>query len=421
LVFIPWAEIENAAEALPPFASSAVDGARQFVCALGRNYEDFFVGPGAIDPLGALRRGVVDKICGGEPPPPPPGLPPYGGDTCSCVSYDVVHTISQGGLNPQPGLIARVTGPIFGLNKVDGPAGTKAQRLSFGQCANGQLVGVSTIDLISGPQNVEATITDIRPTSGSPPAVCTPPRLPDQEPPIPPPPEAQKQPIQITIAPNVNVTVPVVLVKPEISVRNDVDIEVNVGPININFGLGGVTVDLAPNLPPGPPDTPVPLPPPGGGTPRPPALPPFTPGAECPDPCVETDLTEINEKLDEIIELAEDIKECACEPEYDFSEQTIGNSDGGLLTLPQNTYAVRVVLQQIPNAAKIEFGRNTAPNVYYAGWYSFAVGNSLGDRRPLSYESNTFDKPETADKFSFTVRSGYTAQIVAKIKTKKET
>jgi len=195
------------------------------------------------------------------------------------------------------------------------------------------------------------------------------------------------------------VVVPVILVKPTFAPQFDIDVQVKVGPINITFQIDGINIDFSPD-----PDYPV-LPP---ATPLPP-LPPATPR---PNPFPRP--SPLPDRWDEVIDLLEDIKECSCEPAGSIQSQILSSGNGATVAIPSNARFIRVELTQIPDNAKVEFGNNNSPNVYYAGWYAFGfAGSDGGDRNPIHYQQQGFPVPKDAARFTYTVRVGFSATITA--------
>jgi hypothetical protein len=312
------------------------------------------------------------------------------------------------------------TGPAFGTTTQSAGPDTKIVRLTHGVCSNGQFTGTTQSGIFQGNKDWTATIENIRKTGeilGS----CAFPKLNPQPVIQPPPPEAQRQPVPVQISPTTNIIIPVTLVRPTVNIRPDIDIEVNVGPVNVKFDLGGVTIDLAPdinvNIPINPTINLPPLPP---STPRPPQLPPSGGGSVCPDPCPPIDFDPLFDRFDDVDGALKKIEDCACDPTYTFSEQIIYSGTGVAIALPAGTYRVRITLDQISSNAKVEFGEGTSPDVYYCGWYSFSYGAIASSRQPLSYIANEFPTPDGATGVSFTVRKGYSATITALIRTQQE-
>lgn len=417
MVFIPWGDLPQAVQNLPPFAAGAISAARSFTCGLARNYERYMVGPAPLDPLGALRRGMISSICPTPFPDSSPNLPPTGGDTCSCQSYitEIVITDSTGQSAPVVGSTS-FTGPLFGLDTVT-TGTTKTVSIVQGVCSQGQFTGTNKKQIFSGGLNNEVALRNIQ-KSGTILANCAFPK-PNPQPVIqPPPPEAQRQPLPIQISPTTNIIIPVTLITPITNIRPSLDIEVNVGPVNVKFDLGGVTIDLAPNLNINIPINPtINLPPLPPTIPRPPELPPSGGGAICPDPCPEINFAPVFDRFDDVDDALKRIEKCSCDSTYTFSEQVLYTGDGAAIPLPVGTYRVRITIQQVSQNAKVEYGNGTSPDVYYAGWYSFGYGSVPGSRYPVSYIANEFPTPDGATSISFTVRKGYIASVTALIRT----
>ena len=207
-----------------------------------------------------------------------------------------------------------------------------------------------------------------------------------------------------------------VSLKPQINVGVNVEfspsIEVNVNGVNISFDLGGVDINFGGGsgsgggggvLPPGSGDDP-------GNPPQPPK--PRTPGVggggECPDPCTPTDLSEV-------LELLEDIKECACPPETVLLTTSTSGPSGTLTTgdnLP--AFAASLAIDSPVNpATRVQFGGGAAPDVYFLGWCSWgSAANGQGERIPISFLRNRFEAPPNCDRFSYTLTNGNTGTAV---------
>jgi hypothetical protein len=191
------------------------------------------------------------------------------------------------------------------------------------------------------------------------------------------------------------------LIRPEFNVQ--------VGPFQVVFASDGVDVNLNPfpdvtiTLPPGldpRPTRPTPKPPSGGEEDG------GGGGEDCPDCFFEpTDLTEVLEKLDEIIE-------CACQEEDKFVTQSFGTAKGALVTVPTWIKSATLDVVNIGEGVRSQLGEGTAPDVFYLGWCAFGVGSRLGERMPLSFGSNVFlSKSEGFTSFSYSLNFDSVGQL----------
>lgn len=145
--------------------------------------------------------------------------------------------------------------------------------------------------------------------------------------------------------------------------------------------------------------------------------PPTRPPTTCECPC---DLDPVLDKLDEIKEELDDVKECACEPEYTNVIVGLGGGQSLVATLPVDTVSVTLTLSQIPETARTQSGV-AALDVIYAGWYAFSDGTGRGgERLPVHYANNTYFPPERATVFSYTLYEGFSATLSATKRVKQE-
>lgn len=400
MVEIPWQDVATGAlDSLPPIAKSAVAAARGFACGLYRDYEQYFGNVAPQGPLEGLKRGVWDKVCPEGLPPVPDSPPPWNGDTCGCVPYRVPLRSKIGNTPVFVGQFVEVLGPIYGITKTNNSNGTVQFTLRHGQCTNGVLTGVSNTALTSGIDTLTTVLGSPQRLSGDP-SVCPRPN-PNLPAPDPPPPERQAERTDVNISPNVTLNVPIVLVTPITNIDLSPNVEINVGPVNINFGLGGITVNLAPNFNPpaiAPPSTAPPLPP---GVPRPPALPP---AGDCPDPCEEVDYARIEKAI-------KDERPFYARPKLDFRFEVLGTGRSGVVAIPERCLYVEVNLDSPPSSVKSQAGL-LAPDVIYAGWCAQGF-NAPGVRQPVHYTRQVFPVEPKSNQFSWTLYQGASATIRA--------
>jgi hypothetical protein len=178
--------------------------------------------------------------------------------------------------------------------------------------------------------------------------------------------------------------------------------------LELKFDIDGVEINNYLNPSPNPNPTPTPTFPPN---PNP------TPPTQSPQPGTGTqeppDLSSINNRLDDIVDGLDELEECACPPDYVIEAESIGSGNSISGTLPVNTIAVQVVVTTRPENARRQSGAS-APEVFYAGWYSFGYGSvTAGDRLPVHYLSSVYFAPEFATTFSCTLYNGFIATFTA--------
>lgn len=397
-----WGDVAaGALDQAPTPVKESVAAARKFACGLYKAYEGYYGNTAPQGPLEGLKRGVWDKICDNGLPPVPSDPPPWDGNSCACVEYLVEGLqYETSGIGQRLPWNAIVTGPIFGIRVAGGFPGGATFFLRHGRCTNGVFSGVRERELggASGPERTYQ-ITSINRVAGQGDS-CPVPSPNPIPPPTPPSPSDQKGNTNITIAPGVTINAPITLVGPTTNVSLNPSVEVNVGPLNVNFGLGGINVDISPsfnptlivpvvNLPSLPGPRPLPLPPSGG---------------VCPDPCPDIDYARIEAAI-----RAE--RKFYAKPKTRREVAVLGSGVGGTVVLPAEAAWVRLVLTKEPLSVQEQFGAG-GPDVLFAGWHSFGVGTG-GERIPISYRQNTYLVPKGATQFSWTVYRGAIASVSA--------
>ena len=366
---------------------NAANAAANAVCDLYENYPRGVI-PSFGDPtgVGAFTDGLLNRLCAPRGKTPTPPALPFTGGQCVCIQYRVMGTINGFGIGSSNfDLFAQ--GPIGGIvNNKQGGSDNRYGFFSGAAACGGRVFN----GVIQSALDGTVVITSVTPfpvvpdTCGNPPV-----EYPDVV--IPP----------IAFSPNITVGLPGGSVSIPVTVIPTVfapltvfrpEFNVDVGGINVNFNLGGV--DLTLNLPGG---NPIRLPP-GDSRPVPP---PSTPPREpVPSPC---DLTEV-------IDLLEDIKECACDEPRNLLSTSFGLARGRAIALPPDTQYV--VLEVFPSTGlKMQVGEGTAPDVYFAGWYSFGRGTSGGERIPISFLQSSLFAPEGASTFSYSLNFGAEATL----------
>ena len=384
-------------DTLVDLANTAAD----FLCDAYATAADAIIGGPLDNPGARFADGLARRICAPRNKlPPNPPAPPFTGGQCP-VDYLVTSAAQvNGSLVSQTTFTVRgPVGPIYTLSQSGSPD-FKVTGF-YSRDSNGGLVrndkrsqeaqsfaeqGVTTVIL-------NVVRSDSQPDNCGNPGptytgkIPTIPSLRDTRPwPIP----GVNIPVDIEITP--------VKFEPGINIKPEFNI--NVGGVQVKFDITGAKINIGPqfNFPPQ-------LPP--GQDPRVPA--------PTPEPIkdVQTGVDEANEKLDEILDELVDVKECACSEEKPLLTQLLGSGTGDAYVLPDNCKFVKVQLDNISPNAKVEFGNNTSPDVYYAGWCCFSTQAGNDERKPLSWQTSSVEAPSKATGFSFTVRKGYTATCVA--------
>lgn len=133
-------------------------------------------------------------------------------------------------------------------------------------------------------------------------------------------------------------------------------------------------------------------------------LPPiFPPAATQPCPCPEVDLSEVIRRL-------KDLGRCDRCSNYLYTTHEAGFGNSATVQVTQDEL-VSVVIDviQLPSNARNQYGGGNAPNVLYAGWFSWMKDSRPLERIPLNYEIETFLAPKSADGYSFTIYTGGSA------------
>jgi hypothetical protein len=210
-------------------------------------------------------------------------------------------------------------------------------------------------------------------------------------------------------------------VVPIIPVFIDADLNINadfnfdirptlqVGPFNIQIGPSNVEIypslpgRESPRLPPGSdrpnPDDPVP-------PTRPPAPSPPESGKGCESVWTKTQVAKVFSELD-------DIKECACDELGDEFVILGALSPSATITIPKGKrIVVRITVNQVPVNAKKQWGGGSAPDVLYAGWWSYGP-NGAGERLPIHYfdQQVQIGNQPASFKVTVTLYEGYSGTL----------
>lgn len=399
MVQIPYGDIGSGATAPGTPLGDMLGAAGDFVCDMYENYPDWSIG----DPtgFGSIARGIWDNLCRPQRGDPPfPQLPPPGGQ-CECQLYEVSGSFALFG--PSQPWSATLRGPI-GQARLYGLAGGN---LAFGfYHQNNACNGWQVFNIVSNftaedwkEGRVSATLTSISPVGGQP-DLCGD-RPPIYPPSIPTAPELERE-TPINFSPTVVIPVGFVYIRPNIDIDVDaranidvgVDVNLDVG-VNFNFNLGGVNISFGG----------------GGGSPTPP-LPPADPRPNppvAPNPPLAPGTDIVLDELDEIQNLLEDIKDCACQYEGTLRTTQYNIANSRTVSTPPRTIGATIELTQIPSNGSGQWGGENAPDVEYAGWGWFKYeDDGLSERLPVDAKNKAFIPPRPgAVGFAYTLKVGY--------------
>lgn len=110
------------------------------------------------------------------------------------------------------------------------------------------------------------------------------------------------------------------------------------------------------------------------------------------------------------VELLLDCDRCKRLVPEDCNRVLMGSGQSLIKPLNASVQWIEIELTTIPVNAKTQWGVD-APDVYYAGWYSIGSFGCGGDRKPVHYQRNIYPMLEGARLFSYTLTSGYSANI----------
>lgn len=372
---------------------NVANAAANTVCELYRNYPSGIIPSIGTSQPGQFTDALLRSLCAPRGTLPPPAQPPFQGGQCACESYFVTVKFPFAG-NPNFQTDIAAVGPIGGLQR------RKASGSTSPQLYNWYFLG-GTVDCGGRREfGVVGNVTDdVTPEilsvvkSNSSPDLCGDP--PPTYPPELPPTSFYDTNVSINIGGNtVNAPVtiiptvfaPLTVFRPELNVK--------VGPINVNLSLGGVTFsptfDIGPDI----------------------SLPGFDPRPVPPTPTSPKDPA--NQKgcdLDPVIDLLEDIKECACE-DGTLKTTAYGPSSGREISLPPNTRNVFINVVNIGNGVNQQSGAGSTRDVRFLGWYSFGGGTNPGERIPISFVQSDVIAPENAKHFAYSLNFDSTATLV---------
>lgn len=372
--------------------------AANVLCGIYEQYPTGILPSVGSTPISNIATSLLDNLCAPRNLLPPANTVPFTGGQCACVSYNISYNVVVNGVPSGPNS-ATLEGPISTYRDVDTSSGTALAVFGFiagtPQCNGPRKVGaIGNVN----PRTSSLTVISVTRVDGNPDNCGSPPARPIQDYP---PPNSYTVNAPVTIGGNtVNAPVtiiptvfaPVGIFRPEFNV--------DVGGINVNFNLGGVDFTLKPEL-----NVSVNLPgnyPPGA---KPPAIAPRDPVSETCD-------------LTEVIDLLEDVKECACPPQFNNLTTSYGAAVGRAISLPNLTQSVVLTISTLNTSVRSQVGEGNAPDVWFLGWYAFGGSDGLGERIPISYLENEFLAPENAKEFAYSLNFQSQAALTVRYKQK---
>lgn len=397
---------------------------RTALCTLYQNTPQWLLPDAFGDPGGILARGFYDNICRPDFPPPSVPPPPFNGGQCP-VQYNVSYTVTAFfPPNPSGSFSTAGTVSIFGTIKGTRVAKVGSQWNVFlvgGANGNpGASVDTTLLSIADTYDTPVATITAISRVDGQPDNCGDPNAEDDRVPPV----NQIEYNTTIEVG-GLDVSVPITVIRPtlDVDVNFRPEVVVNVGGIDVNFRLDGITFNIPPGV-----DSPSPTYPLPDPRPNPPTRPPSGGGGggggDCPDVNLDPILNKLNEietTIDVIDENVVELLDCdRCErlpiTSSEYTGNQIGSGNSGLFSLSEDAEWVELVLTQIPENARIQFGME-APDVRYSGWYAFRTGNRMLERRPIHYENNALPVPKGVTAFSYTLYTGHEAIAYQYVRT----
>lgn len=371
---------------------NAANAAANTVCNLYRDYPSGIIPSFGTSPPGQFTDGLMRSLCGPRGTLPDPPVSPFNGGQCVCVSYDVTFVRSTNG-GPELTSTNSKLGPIQGVVSEPVPGGDGSTVNFYIVSGSPDCGGVSKSSVIGNvnPSNSYVRITNVVRTDGLP-DTCgnLPTDYPDETPPI----TNYNTNVDVNIG-GTTISTPVTIIPTVFAPVNIFrpELNVKVGPINVNLSLGGVTFSPSFEV-----NAPITLP---GKDPRP--LPPTPTKPKDPANQEACDLTEV-------IDLLEDIKDCACE-DGTLKSTVYGASEGREITLPVNTKSVLVNVVNVGNGVKLQVGEGEARDVRFLGWCAFGAGGDPGERVPISFVRSHFIAPEGSTHFTYSLNFESTATL----------
>lgn len=421
MVQLSYSELKEAIQNGNDTLANAAEAARGAVCNLYRNYPGWLTGGGTPFPAQAALRGFYNHICP-LPTEQPPDAPqkPYTGGQCP-IDYKVTFSITTN-TGTTTGQFARVRGPLGSLSYTKTTAGSNVistARFSYDlNNATGpksDVVASADVTAADPPRFLRVAVTSVTPLDGKADTCGDP--TPIYDPSLPPV-QVLNYNTNITVN-NQTISVPVSIIPviTNVGVTLAPEIKVDLGGFTFNFNIGGVDINLKPNInlpgnsfpnpdPRNPAPTPVPQPSPGGGS------------GNCPDVDLTPILTKLNELdaeievIDANVDLLLNCDRCKLEPanSSNYAKTAYGEAQSRVITLNSKSRWVTLSLTTTPKNAKTQWGVN-APDVYYAGWGYFLTASKSLVRHPIHFVENAFATPEGTLAFAYTLPEGYAGVV----------
>lgn len=400
----------------------SVESAGRFVCELYQDNPNALLIPGLERVTGIdARKALLDRMCRphGLLPPPPPV--PFLGGQCDAVAYQVrafcrEAVVSNGQIIERETEVSElVYGPIAGVRLtgsklvISGGLAVKGFRQVSVRCRGGfstapQPETEVTFGAFSGDNQAYVALTNVTVTRfGGVADTCgnPAPQYPVKISPV----TNYNNTVNITNNADINVTVPITIIPTLIApvgINVNPEINVNVGGLSVKFGNDGINIENKDPLPPGS-DLP--------NDPR--VIPPAPIDNTYNDVNVTNpvDLTEVYDKLDELLKRADDccdpVEPKSDDPRYLLKTVSSDELASGEVVLPEGTYKVRVLMTKIPATAKRQLGAAGA-TVYFAGHGWFSSGFSLGERLPIDAIDKQFiPYNKSQNSFIWSYNAGY--------------
>lgn len=380
--------------------------AANFACGLWRDYAGATEGLPDPTGIGGFNNALYGNLCRPRGYTPPDPEPLFTGGQCPILynvttNYGSARGGEEGGTFPPTGTTTSigVLGPIRAGYVQTNPGGEGRQGV-FGAAITPErpdgavLVWSSSDPTNSSYEGAFVQVVSVVPTNPGEVDSCGDPR--PQRDPTPPPNDRLTEDRNIDFGDyNLDVKLQFVpsRIPPGIPFKPQIDI--NIGPFTVSFNPDGVEIKFSPDINFGP----INFPPINDTRDDKPT--PIPPVDECPD----VDFTPVLEGLDEL-------KKCACEPKYDLVTTVFDGRNSFEYGSELEIDSVLVEVTEMSEAVRSQSGGDDAPDVYFAGWYSFGTGTGFGDRLPISYVLSSLKPLAAGTKgFSCTLVFGSLATI----------
>ena len=384
---------------IPAVAGAIADATRSAWCNLYEKAPGFATGEMFGNPIAPYNDGLLDAMCRPLNKLPPQRSKPFNGGQCTCDFYTMNWRLTgasfPGGVNGDSLVQAPVQSPIT-VTRVNSNGDTVVD--IYVPNGGGVCGAVRRADITgnASPDSRVQILSVVR--QGGLPDNCgeLAPTYPRYQPPL----ADIDFNANLQVTPVFNINAPVRIFAPITNLRP----QLKIGDFNTTLDLGGITIDLSPNINPG-------------------NQLPGTPPTQQPAPGDNQDENDPVEQNDEILKYLKRLRECQeCELDYDFLATGAVSGTSGSITVPAGgiPLTVGLTITKQPTNAKRENGL-TEPNVLYAGWGWFSGNGFLATRQPMDCATKLFyapSKPST-QKFSFTLRVGYEGTAIMAYKRRK--